>query len=162
MHRRLPTKARLFNHGCNLDDVNCVLCSVTKETDDHLLLHCPFSTAVWEWFSSRLGLQLHFSNCGDFWLNKRKEVRNRDARWVWDALATAISWSIWNERNGRLFNKSFRSIDTVIHAANILLLSWTDSSTAKKRRKLDDALSMLREEPKEDGQSSPWQLYHMF
>jgi hypothetical protein len=75
----------------------------------HLLLNCTFSHETW----FRLLRQARFRNLvptqdddfPDWWLVRRKAL-HKDRRKGFDSLVPLVSWSLWLERNDRVFNKS--------------------------------------------------------
>lgn len=52
---RCPTRDRLLSWGLQTDPL-CLLCNQENESRNHLLFLCPFSTTVWNHFSTQFGL----------------------------------------------------------------------------------------------------------
>ncbi|KAM0838878.1 hypothetical protein ACQ4PT_060692 [Festuca glaucescens] len=101
LQNRLWTNDRLEKRGWPTG-WNCKLCNRAFESVDHLLVNCRFTIRLWGLLKEWLGLQqlnilpwpstpLH-----SWWslMTKRKDL----------ASLALLSWEIWNERNGRVFN----------------------------------------------------------
>jgi hypothetical protein len=111
IHIRLWTSNRLERRGwtnCGL----CPLCKQTQETAAHLLSHCRFTKRLWEMVKVWLGTDSFDTNgwtddiaLQSWWENMSStNVPNRKAL---ASLTILVSWTIWNERNARVFrNKS--------------------------------------------------------
>lgn len=82
----------------------CVFCKSHTKSICHLFLHCDFSRKIWVWWLSLWDLnwvfplhlndaflQWKYKNCGPFFKK------------VWCAIFFIIIWSIWKERNSRIF-----------------------------------------------------------
>ena len=104
---RIWTADRLERRGwanCGL----CPLCSREQETGAHLLFKCRFTIRLWRSLAAKLGLHhietsrwhLHGSVL-DWWEDGTgSHVPNRSAL---ASLTLLVSWTIWNERNARVF-----------------------------------------------------------
>jgi hypothetical protein len=95
MNTRNMLRRRHYNIG---NDFNCMLCSQqVEEYIDHLIFHCPLCTICWlkleNWGlqSSRHAL-LEYSH--DMWTKP-----------MFMEVFLQASWSIWNERNNKLFRR---------------------------------------------------------
>ena len=102
----------------------CILCKASTESGPHLLLHCQFSWILWSWWcniwsiswvcpsSIQLALEQWF-------LPSKSEI----SRKLWLAGFMVIVWSIWKERNARIFTNKSCSINEIKDLI-LLRLSW--------------------------------------
>ena len=86
------------------DDSKCILCLEHQENIDHLLLHCTFSRNIWLWWLNTWRLQWVFPGSlfeafHQWALYGATPFMKR----VWEAMFPIIIWSIWKERNSRIF-----------------------------------------------------------
>ena len=108
---RIWTADRLQKRGwpnCGL----CTLCKREQESGPHLFFKCRFTIRLWNLVTAKLGLH-HMdtsmwhveSSVKEWWTNRTGAgVPNRKAM---ASLTMLVSWTIWNERNARVFrNKS--------------------------------------------------------
>jgi hypothetical protein len=84
------------------------LCSQAPEFIDHLFMCCVFSSEVWYKVLRHCGLE-HLSPAApdrlvEWWLASRKRVLKPRHR-AFDSMVFAVAWSIWLERNDRVFNR---------------------------------------------------------
>lgn len=147
LHRILWTSDRRKRPGLQDEDV-CALCNQEAETIEHLLLGCVFAKQVW--FEILRPLQLQSlvpqqeGNLADWWLHQRRRV-DADARPIFDTTLLLIAWTIWKERNDRVFGRAANDARTVANAAiregvdwanagystlQVLLSSWSQSFDA--------------------------------
>lgn len=108
LQNKLWTADRLAKRGwpnCGL----CPLCKQTVESVDHLLIHCRFTVRVWGLIKEWLGL--HFvdtSTWTGLTLNEWWRLLIGPSSHHRKAMASLVlltSWTIWNERNARVFRK---------------------------------------------------------
>lgn len=90
---------------------NCGLCPPWKREQEyrcHLFYMCRFSIRLWNLVNEWLHLE-HLDTSSwhiertikEGWIDRsEKNIQNRKA---WASLSKLISWSIWNERNARIF-----------------------------------------------------------
>ncbi|XP_060217918.1 putative acyl-activating enzyme 19 isoform X2 [Lycium barbarum] len=83
----------------------CYMCHCTSETINHLFLHCPVATDVWNMFLTLFGLQWVIPHtvrevfvCWSSW--KVGQVIRR----IWSMVPACILWCLWLERNQRCFH----------------------------------------------------------
>ena len=103
---RLNTRDMLKRRHCNVgDDLSCLLCGHAQEDVDHMILNCPFSKQCW----SRLGMNPEHHTTRLSWLETAKKNWNKP---MFMETFLQASWSIWKERNDKLFrqiNPSYNS-----------------------------------------------------
>ena len=86
-------------------EAECPLCLNHIESSDHLLLLCPFSWEIWNWWLSIWDLNWVFpSNLREAFLQWHSHIRSPFFKKIWLAIFPIIIWSIWKERNSRIFN----------------------------------------------------------
>ena len=104
----------------------CVLCRGEEETVNHLLVHCVWVSSLWQ-----LGLSL----MGVCWVQPRKvhdvlvawkrRMKKGLAFGVWKLIPLAIWWSVWKERNRRIFEGQDLSLHDFKHYFLRILYSWS-------------------------------------
>ena len=88
----------------------CCLCKNHWETGDHLLLHCEFVAALWGFVFSMFGIQwvlpakvLDMLSGWHNWFGRRSSV-------IWNLAPLCVMWSLWQERNRRIFEDKEKSV----------------------------------------------------
>lgn len=107
--RRLPTKDRLFKWGITNDCV-CALCNESEENHNHLFFTCNYSKYIWCLIKLKLdqnqivfSLEEEIDHLRSVWIGKEVGMK------LACIAITAVIWSIWKERNRRVFERKFRS-----------------------------------------------------
>lgn len=104
----------------------CIMCRSTSESGDHLFLHCSTATLIW----NKL-----FGIFGESWacplslnqflaMNFRGFGCRKEARTLWLCLVFAILWCLWLERNARIFQDSFATLDCIWDRIVVLASLW--------------------------------------
>ena len=110
----------------------CVLCRKDNESIDHLLIHCEIATkllnqlfyeASLSWVVQDKSSALFVEEMVDFGSNKM-------ARALWNSMIVALIWSIWMERNDRIFSDKESHPQDLFERAKYLASVWasTDKS----------------------------------
>ena len=103
----------------------CPLCEAASESVDHLLLHCTYSWQVWCWWMNLWGLSwippISLRASLQQWSFPRAEPFFKK---VWLAVFYIITWSLWKERNGRIFNNISLPMEKVCDMILIRLGWW--------------------------------------
>lgn len=129
---RINTKSKLAGIGIiPQEDSLCVLCQAELETHNHLLLHCEFSQKIWSWWLQTWNLSWVFPlNLRDAFTQWNIKDKGKFFKKIWVAIFFIITWSIWKERNARLFNKislSFPQIqDLILTRLGWWIRGWGD------------------------------------
>ncbi|XP_019055998.1 PREDICTED: uncharacterized protein LOC109115886 [Nelumbo nucifera] len=104
------TRANLVRRGIQILDLSCSLCGSSAESTDHLCIHCPFSSQLWSHFL-RWVMPRSVKELLCCWklmgLSKKKKT-------VWKTIPIAVFWSIWSERNRRIFCNKASSPEEII------------------------------------------------
>jgi hypothetical protein len=124
---RIPTRSNLELHRVltQEDPRNCVMCGHREETTTHLFLHCDLTCLLWrlvfDWlgvnFITPQNLYMHLSCWSD-------EV---NSRWLKKALWLiwhATIWTMWKERNARIFKNQFKNVDELVDEVKTLSWVW--------------------------------------
>lgn len=122
---RINTRSKLASiNVIPQEESICILCNAQSETPNHLLLHCIFSYKLWSWWLELWGMSWVFpSNLKDA-LEQWMIFGNASFfKKIWLAIFSIIIWSIWKERNDRIFNSRSSSINQIIDLI-LLRLSW--------------------------------------
>lgn len=114
LHKKILTADNLIKRNWPNDPI-CSLCRMMPETPTHLCKDCDFAKQVWErlkaWFNlSFLNTVLPNGSLYQFWRKCRRKV-SKEQRRLFDGFMIYFWWSIWKERNRRVFqNKSLQPL----------------------------------------------------
>lgn len=100
--RRLPTRDRLISWGLNVPP-GCVLCSAADESISHLFFGCPYAVAIWSRFCGRYMAVPPASLSDVVVLCQQLQGTHARAVIVLKLINQAIIYSLWRERNARIF-----------------------------------------------------------
>jgi Leucine-rich repeat (LRR) protein len=102
---RCWTSDRLQQHNFRSSGP-CALCDQETETIEHLVLGCVYSRDLWSRLLNPHGLLALVphpdSELAHWWLASRKRVPKPQRR-SFDSLVLLVAWSLWKERNRRVF-----------------------------------------------------------
>lgn len=112
---RLPTRVELVKRGIHLDVLSCPLCDADLETSIHLFTGCLFSSEIWARVGSWCRLSPIFAfDVRDLLMMADNLTKTKKEKQIIRGIIFTTMWSIWNERNARIFNgKSRRAIEVV-------------------------------------------------
>lgn len=126
---RLWTADRLTARGWSNQKV-CVLCHMYDETLLHLLSKCRYTTRLWDkifdWAAMNIpprGDWSAFSSISEWWshLGSMPGMPRKGFR----SLIILVSWEVWKERNGRIFQRNFKSLDQLLCKIKDEVRCWT-------------------------------------
>ncbi|XP_039040680.1 uncharacterized protein LOC120179013 [Hibiscus syriacus] len=113
---RLPTRDRLQRFGLVTSDL-CIFYSDAKETRNHLFVECVKTSSIWRSILQMSGLNKHFSTWNNLlewaiasW--KDKSLISCILKLSW----CAFNYTIWEERNRRIFRGSCRTEPEIVYA----------------------------------------------
>jgi hypothetical protein len=117
---------RRARHGLQSDST-CALCSQEVESISHLLLGCVYSREIWYKVLRRFGwlavVPTRSTWFALWWTATRRGIA-KPRRKAFDSLAILVAWSIWLERNMRLFRRLSLPVSSCIHAILAECESW--------------------------------------
>ncbi|XP_010258430.1 PREDICTED: uncharacterized protein LOC104598203 [Nelumbo nucifera] len=115
------TRVNLERRGIQILDLSCGLCGTLAESIEHLCIHCPISSYVWGHFLKALEISWVMPNSMKELLNCwRIEGLSKKGKLVWNSIPAAVLWSIWTERNNRIFCCKAKSPDEIVQRAVVL------------------------------------------
>ncbi|XP_010675656.2 uncharacterized protein LOC104891638 [Beta vulgaris subsp. vulgaris] len=105
IHGKLNTRDKLVRLGIiPADNIFCAFCGEVAEDSNHLFTHCSFSREIWSWWLGMWGTYWAFPfNLRDSFLQWRAPFGDKFFKKVWAAIFFIILWSLWKERNCRIF-----------------------------------------------------------
>jgi hypothetical protein len=115
----------------------CPLCIRNLETIAHLLKECPFTRSTWERINSWASLpSLHPQQWDDgamlvAWFGSLSVARPASAAKGIRSLVTLDCWSVWCERNTRIFQKGERNVDQVVAAIQCEARQWSKAGSKR-------------------------------
>lgn len=121
-HGNIRTKERLLSWGITIDTA-CMFCQGRQlETRDHLYFDCIVTNKIWKAMLNWQG----WTGCPQNWRSMcswmEKRTRGKNARGIiLKASMTAVVYTIWIERNNRIFQKKAVRIEELIRGLKIKL-----------------------------------------
>jgi hypothetical protein len=90
----------------------CPLCIQIQETAAHLISQCRYTKRLWNMVKSWLGIPSVCTHewAGDAFLRewcKMMLCNAMESRKVMSSITVLVTWTIWKERNARVFNNKF-------------------------------------------------------
>jgi hypothetical protein len=124
LHNKILTSDNLQKWGwpCNQ---NCSICNLSPETAAHLCKDCPFAEEVWSMILSWVDLRFldGISKTGTLytWWLRLRMLCSKQSRKSFDGLLIYFWWSLWLERNNRIFKGQQRTIEQVVQVVKVLV-----------------------------------------
>ena len=123
-NRSLTIIDQLKRRGWNMPNM-FYLCKKKEETSDHLILFCKKATMLWSLILSLFGVQwvLHCSIKRNLlgwygaFVSKRREK-------AWRTASLYLMWTLWMERNERVFNDNERFDQAIRHSFLYTFVNW--------------------------------------
>uniref|UniRef100_A0ACD5TYV8 Uncharacterized protein n=1 Tax=Avena sativa TaxID=4498 RepID=A0ACD5TYV8_AVESA len=126
-HKRCLTANNLARRGWP-HNTSCPLCIVASEDCTHLFMHCHFTKHVWErvrtWSRANFPIPDDtFGSTNKWWLMARKRAP-KSMRRDFDTVVILVHWTIWKERNSRIFQQECSKADRVFELIIEDIHSW--------------------------------------
>ena len=103
----------------------CCMCHCDGESVDHLLLHCKAAGALWNFVVRCFGLQWVFPNRVVDLLSGWWNLLGKHNSDIWNLIPPCLLWTIWRERNRRIFEDKEKSQDQLLESFVCLLFEWS-------------------------------------
>nr|DAD46191.1 TPA_asm: hypothetical protein HUJ06_004421 [Nelumbo nucifera] len=125
----IPPKVKSFVRrvcrGC-LPYTSCHLCNTNVESLSHVLLSCPYAQACW----SKAGISANVSNHASFADCHLEFLAETD--YDKSRRACMVLWSIWSQRNSKLWKNNFKLPDHAVTGSLQLLHDWKQLQIQKR------------------------------
>ncbi|KAL4184977.1 hypothetical protein AMTRI_Chr10g228280 [Amborella trichopoda] len=106
----------------------CVRCLCEEETNPHLFLHCNLAYGLWGQMLQLSGVQWIMRTTVKELLSLYPVLHWPMARrTIWKAAVAAIIWTIWNERNSRIFQGIATEGPALFHKVTSLVTFWASN-----------------------------------
>ena len=106
---RLWTFDRRARHGLQDETLECYTCLREEDNVEHILVQCVYAKQVWHKCLDTLEIDIpHPSSTDtfvDWWLRTRVGFHGKQKR-GFDSLIIVAAWSLWKQRNAKVFNRS--------------------------------------------------------
>ena len=113
--RRVWTADRLAKRGLP-HNPKCVFCNAENETVKHLFMNCAVINILWctvlGWARLNHTMPRASSSLNRWWLNGEKRLHGNDRK-KFLAIFMLVTWTVWCERNKRVFDKVFKPIQVL-------------------------------------------------
>ncbi|XP_010673874.1 uncharacterized protein LOC104890179 [Beta vulgaris subsp. vulgaris] len=125
MLAKINTRSRLLQIGIITPENSfCVFCNSSIETPDHLLIHCHLPSMIWTWWLNMWNLSwTQPASLKEAFHQWRPAKGGPFFKKIWAAAFFVIIWTIWKERNARIFSNissSSRELQDLV----LLRLCW--------------------------------------
>jgi len=121
----LPTRLRLHTRGV-VCPLQCLFCS-EDEDSAHTLFTCPKSAQCWQ----QMGLWNEVSNVGNISTTIFEILQQLQP--TQHPIFSTLMWSIWKNRNNKVWNDSSDTCQVICDRATTLLLSWRNAQEIKQQ-----------------------------
>ena len=134
---RCLTADNLAKHGWPHNST-CLLCQQTPEPETamHILASCPFTQGLW---LRVLDLLMMPSDMAPLptddtllgWMTRTSGRLRKDAKKTWRSISALIWWSLWKERNARVFSQQASTIGQVLSNIQEEAKIWIDAGRCR-------------------------------
>ncbi|XP_010249547.1 PREDICTED: uncharacterized protein LOC104592081 isoform X1 [Nelumbo nucifera] len=109
----------------------CLMCYNDGESVSHLFINCIVARSLWQFFLDSLARGWTPQYSVIEFINSWQGIKiNLDKRGscFWKVIIHAVMWNIWEERNRRLFNENYSSLETLRDRTLANINSWMMNS----------------------------------
>jgi len=126
LRNRLPAKTNLYSRGILQDDAQmCVVGCDQPKSAEHLFTRCSLVGSLWSDILGWIGFQIaHMGNVSDHFLQFETLARFlKSKRSLVTLIWCATSWTLWKERNNRIFQSKVSTVSKLIDNLSFFLFS---------------------------------------
>ncbi|XP_059316204.1 uncharacterized protein LOC132067084 [Lycium ferocissimum] len=121
LHGKLRTKDMLIKWGLSVDPL-CVFCNSTMETQEHLFFDCPFTKGIWQSMLNWQQWDRRIQTWSVEWGRVQTEITwKRPRKVILRASLATVVYSIWIERNKRIFQHKITPRQNMVHQMKLSL-----------------------------------------
>ena len=104
----------------------CILCRSSSEIIDHLFLHCPIALGLWQRIFLQVGMEWvsPLTICDMMVISLKCFGNSFRERALWRIACLSLSWIVWKERNGRIFENTWRTSDSLWDSLHFFVSFW--------------------------------------
>ena len=108
----------------------CIMCKKEGEYVDHILLHCDFIKHIWAKMWDLFGVigDVPYRWAEFIVIKWRFQQHGKKIKVLWRFLMMAVAWLVWLERNRRVFEERWNSIEELWCHARFLVGLWARAS----------------------------------
>lgn len=115
IRNRVWTADRLAKRGLPHNE-KCSFCNTNEEDAQHLFMGCAISNIIWSkvltWANFQTMIPPISISLQNWWQEARKTVAGKRLK-KFDSIVMLTSWSIWKERNNRVFEKTSKPANVI-------------------------------------------------
>ncbi|KAK9064964.1 hypothetical protein SSX86_016347 [Deinandra increscens subsp. villosa] len=127
---RLPTKVELCKRGVDIQISICGLCGSDTETSTHIFTGCFYAAEIWSRVENwcRLSPMIVF-DVSDFLKIPGNQPMSKHAKYILRGIIYTSLWTIWIERNDRIFQNKRRRAKEVFESIRMTSYFWFKNRT---------------------------------
>ena len=103
---RVWTSDRRARHGLQANASVCFTCNGDEDNVEHILMQCAYARGTWQSILEHYRIDIQTpsprNTLVQWWTTARKSFDRRDRR-GFDSLTLITTWSLWKQRNARVF-----------------------------------------------------------
>lgn len=112
VREQIFTAENLQRRGISLAS-QCVMCKGAEEEINHLFVGCQVAAQVWQKLMGAVG-GIQFLTVKDFVCNWMRYERTDHGKVMFRWLPHAVFWTLWKERNRRVFHEETLTINKIV------------------------------------------------
>ena len=119
--------ADILRRGLTSDNISdtCCHCRRERESIDHLFIQCHVASFIWVYFLNVSGVSWCLPRSLPILFEAWKgTLLVGIGRILWKIIPLSILWSIWNERNYRIFNRKGSTMEDLLSAVLLRITKW--------------------------------------
>jgi hypothetical protein len=133
IRERVWTANRLAKRGLPHND-KCVFCNTSEEDPQHLFVGCAVINIIWNsilrWSGFTQAVPITNLSLRSWWQHASANLQNTDKK-KFNTIVMLVSWSIWWERNSRVFENDCRPLAQILDQIQSEARLWATASKGR-------------------------------